>query len=239
MRLLIDEKGNTYLVKGKSDFHTKYGFITANDLNSAKPGDAIKSNIGRTFRVLSPNVIDYFHKAKRGPQAVTLKDCGTIVAKTGISSNSKVLESGTGSGLLSTFLANIVSPGKLTTYEIRDDFAEIARKNFERFNIKNINLKKRDIYEGIKEKNLDAIILDLPEPWLVVEHAKKALKVGGYLTSYSPSITQSKKVYDALEQDFESETIETLERTWNMKTVRPDTRMLGHTGFITIARFMG
>ncbi len=239
MRLLIDEKGNTYLVNGKFDFHTKYGFITGKDLNSAKPGDVLKSNIGRTFRILNPNVVDYFHKAKRGPQAVTLKDCGTIVAKTGISSNSKVLESGTGSGLLSIFLANSVSPGKLTTYEIRDDFAEIARKNFERFNIKNINLKAGNIYEGINEKNLDAIILDLPEPWFVVEHAKKALKVGGYLTSYSPSITQSKKIHDALEQDFESETIETLERTWNMKTVRPNTRMLGHTGFITIARFMG
>lgn len=239
MILLVDEKGSTYLVKASADVHTKYGFIKADALLNAKPGDELKSNIGKKFRVLPPDAVDFFHKAKRGPQAVTLKDCAMIVAKTGIATGSNVLEAGTGSGLLSMFLANILRPGKLVTYEVREDFAEIARKNFERFGIKNIELKGKNIYDGIDEEELDAIILDLPEPWLVVEHARKSLKPGGYLVSYSPSITQSKRLHDALEEDFTPETLETLLRTWNMKTVRPNTRMLGHTGFITIARFLG
>ena len=237
--LLVDEKGSTYLVKASADVHTKYGFIKADELLKAKFGDELKSNIGKKFRVLSPDAVDFFHKAKRGPQAVTLKDCGMIVAKTGIASGSNVLEAGTGSGLLSMFLANILRPGKLLTYEVREDFAEIARKNFERFGIKNIELKMKNIYDGIDEEDLDAIILDLPEPWLVAEHARKSLTPGGYLVSYSPSITQSKRLHDVLEEDFTPETLETIVRTWNMKTVRPNTRMLGHTGFITIARFLG
>lgn len=239
MILLVDEKGVTYLSKAAADMHTRYGCVRADALAAAKPGDILESNIGKKFRVLEPDIIDVIHKAKRGPQAVTLKDCGIIVAKTGIASQSKVVEAGTGSGLLSIFLANIVKPGKLISYEVREDFAEIAKKNFERFNITNIELKLRSVYDGIDEKDLDAIVLDLPEPWIVVEHARCALRVGGYLVSYSPSITQSKRLVDALGEDFMQETIETLERSWNMKTVRPDTRMLGHTGFITIARFFG
>ncbi|MFH1789184.1 MAG: tRNA (adenine-N1)-methyltransferase [Candidatus Altiarchaeota archaeon] len=239
LTILFDEKGGSYLVKKSVDAHTKYGFIKADELSKAKAGDVLTSNIGKKFTVLTPDSTDFFRKAKRGPQAVTMKDCGIIAAKTGIASGSKVVEAGTGSGVLSMFLANILKPGKIVTYEVREDFAEIAAKNFERFGIKNIDLKQKNIYEGIDEENLDAIILDLPEPWLVVEHAKKSLKAGGYLTSYSPSITQSKKFSDELREDFTHETLETLERTWNMKTVRPDTRMLGHTGFITIARFLG
>jgi tRNA (adenine57-N1/adenine58-N1)-methyltransferase len=219
--------------------HTSYGVIKKEVLSQCKPGEVVESNIGKKFRVIEPAIIDFIHKAKRGPQAVTLKDCGIIVAKTGIKSKSKVVEAGAGSGLLSMFLANAVKPGKLVSYEVREDFAEIARKNFERFGIKNVELKVKDIYAGIDEKDLDAVILDLPEPWLVVEHAKVSLKTGGYFVSYSPSITQSKRFYDTLGEDFLSETLETLERSWNMKTVRPDTRMLGHTGFITIARKLG
>lgn len=236
MIILIDEKGRTYLTSAAADLHTSHGMISLDKLSGCKPGDVIESNVGKKFRVLEPNIIDFIHKAKRGPQAVTLKDCGTIVAKTGLKSNSRVVEAGAGSGLLSMFLASILSPGKLVSYELREDFAEIASKNFKRFGLENIELKNQDIYAGIDESGLDAVVLDLPEPWLAVEHAKKALKVGGYIISYSPSITQSKRFYDALAEDFMSETIETLERSWNMKTVRPDTRMLGHTGFITVAR---
>lgn len=237
LTLLVDEKENSYLVNNSQDFHTKYGFIKAEELSKANPGDVLKSNIGKKFRVLTPDSTDFFRKAKRGPQAVTLKDCGIIIAKTGLRAECRVVESGTGSGLLSMFLANILYPGTLITYELRDDFAEIAKKNFDKFRVENIELKNQDVYQGIDEEELDAVILDLPEPWLVVEHAKKSLKAGGYLVSYSPSITQSKKFVDELGEDFIHETIETLERCWNMKTVRPNTRMLGHTGFITIGRF--
>jgi len=238
MMLIIDDHGNTYLIKGDADFHTKYGFLTAVQLQNAKIGDVLSANTGRKFHVLSPNVTDFVQKAKRGPQAMTLKDLSLIAGFSGLHSGSRVLEAGTGSGVLSIFLANIIAPEKLISYEIRDDFAEIARKNFQKFGITNIEVKSKDIYQGIDERDLDLVSLDLAEPWLAVPHAKIALKVGGYLSSYSPSITQSKKLVDALGDDYQHETFETLKREWKMDAVRPHTQMLGHTGFLTIARLL-
>jgi len=238
MKLLIDEKGNTYLVKGAADFHTKYGMVGKKDVRR-KAGSTIKSNTGHRFRILAPDITDFFAKAKRGPQAVTLKDAVSIAGFTGIKSGSRVVDAGIGSGILSMYLAHIVAPAKLTAYEVREDFAEIASKNFERFGVKNVRIRMKSIYDGIAEKNLDLLSLDVPEPWQAVDAAKKSLRVGGYISSYSPSITQNKKFVDALRSGFTHETFETLKRTWKMDTVRPDTRMLGHTGFITIARFLG
>jgi tRNA (adenine57-N1/adenine58-N1)-methyltransferase len=162
-----------------------------------------------------------------------------IAACTGIKSGSKVVDAGVGSGLLSMYLAHIVAPEKLVAYEVREDFAEIAKTNFARFGFENIEVRLQSVYEGIKEKKLDLVSLDLPEPWLAVPAAKKALRVGGYISSYSPSIEQNKKFVDALGEDFTQETFETMYRSWKMDSVRPDSRMIGHTGFITIARKLG
>jgi len=237
MYLLIDERGRKYLVKGNSDFHTNYGLIRVEDLTDSNIGRTIESNTGRKFFMVKPTIIDYIEKAKRGPQAVMLKDCGLIVAYTGIKSGSRVVEAGTGSGLLSMFLANVVAPEKLISYEIRDDFAGIAEKNFRKAGISNVDIKMKSIYEGIDEKNLDLIVLDLPEPWKVIEHARNSLKIGGHLVSYSPSIEQSKKFFDKL-QGFIAETRECLMREWDMVKVRPYSRMVAHTGFITFARLV-
>ena len=237
MRLIVDDKGNTYLVDEGKDFHTKYGYLKADVLKNAKAGDVIEANTGRKFHIIEPNIIDFMRKARRGPQAVTLKDAALIAGYAGLRSGSRVVEAGTGSGILSMFLAFVVYPEKLVTYEIREDFAEIAGKNFERFSVKNIEPKLKDIYEGIDEKNLDAIILDLTEPWRVIDHARKALKVGGYLVSYSPSINQSRQLAEKL-QGFDYETFECILRNWKEDSMRPDTRMLGHTGFITVARLL-
>lgn len=236
----MDEKGCTYLTTAEKDLHTKYGFVKAGEIKKTKPGELVESNIGKKFRVLHPNFIDFMEKAKRGPQTISLKDCGLIAAYTGVTSGSRVVDAGTGSGLMAMFLAHIVDPEILTTYEIREDFAEIAKSNFEKFSIKNIKLKLKSIYEGIEEKNLDLVVLDLPEPWIVVEHVTKSLKVGAYLVSYSPSINQSKKFYEELKKyNFTSETLECVVRNWDLEKLRPHTRMLAHTGFITIARFLG
>ena len=237
MYLLIDEKGREYLVKGTSDVHTNYGVIKAEKLRKENVGKTIESHTRRRFFLLEPGILDFIRKAKRGPQTITLKDCALIAGYTGIRSGSRVVDAGTGSGILAMFLANIVSPEKLVTYEIREDFAEIARENFQKSNLRNIEIKSKNIYDGIDERNLDLITLDLAEPWRVVEHAKEALKVGGFLVSYSPSIEQSKKFYDAL-TGFQSETVECLLRNWDMRVVRPYSRVLGHTGFLTFARLI-
>jgi len=238
MYLLIDEKGRHYLIRGDDDFHTNYGIISSKELSRKKPGSVIETQTGHRYFVLEPSMLDFIKKSKRGPQAITLKDCGLIASYSGIHPGSKVVDSGTGSGILAMYLANIVSPGKLTTYEIREDFAEIAKRNFKKAGIENIKLKMKNIYDGIDEKKLDVITLDLPEPWRVVEHAKKSLKPGGYLVSYSPSIEQSKRFYNELD-GFMSETVECILRNWDMGVVRPHSRMIAHTAFITFARWLG
>jgi tRNA (adenine57-N1/adenine58-N1)-methyltransferase len=238
MYLLIDEKGRKYLVKGDKDMHTNYGVLTADKFAEENLGKVLETHQGRKFNLIRPNILDYMDKGKRGPQAMTPKDCAVISGYTGIHSGSRVLEAGVGSGILSMYLASLIAPATLTSYEIREDFAEIARGNYKKFGIQNAEIKMKDIYTGIDEKELDLISLDLPEPWLVVEHAKGALKIGGYLTSYSPSIEQNKKFVDALGDSFMHDTLETIQRDWDMEVVRPFSRMIAHTGFITVARLL-
>ena len=237
MRLLIDHKGVKYLVNDGEDLHTKYGVVKSVDIQKAKPGTVLKSNTGIKFTVIDPDILDYISKAKRGPQAMTLKDMSLIAGYAGLQSGMKVVESGTGSGVFTMYLAHILHPGRVTTYEIREDHADIAKKNFERFDIKNIDLKLQDIYEGIGESGLDAILLDLTEPWLVVDHAREALKIGGRLISYSPSINQTNQLADRLD-GFLYESFECILRHWKEDSMRPNTRMLGHTGFLTVARLL-
>ena len=237
MYLLIDEKGRKYLVKGNKDVHTNYGVISKESLNERNIGRIIKSRIGKKFFLLKPNIIDYIEKAKRGPQAITPKDFGLIAAYTGIRPGSRVVEAGTGSGILSMFLANIIMPEKLISYEVREDIAEIARENFDRAGIGNIEIKIKSIYDGIDERDIDLIVLDLAEPWRVIEHAKNSLKIGGYIVSYSPSIEQSKKFHRKLD-GFVAETRECLMREWNLTVMRPHSRMIAHTGFITFGRLV-
>ncbi|HHQ44559.1 MAG TPA: tRNA (adenine-N1)-methyltransferase [Candidatus Altiarchaeales archaeon] len=236
MKLLTDAKGRSYLVSEGKDLHCNWGVVKAQDIDKAKAGEIVESNKAMKFHVLNPDILDYIKKARRGPQAVTLKDMGLITAYAGIHSGSKVVEAGTGSGLLSMYLAHTINPGKLVTYELREDFRAIAIENFERFGFKNIESKLQNIYDGVDEKELDAIILDLPEPWDVIPHAQKALKVGGRIVSYSPSVNQVNKFSTALPEIFSQETFECIQRHWKPDTMRPDTQMIGHTGFLTVAR---
>jgi tRNA (adenine57-N1/adenine58-N1)-methyltransferase len=235
MRLLLDRKGGKYLVQGGGDLHTKYGMVSAADIDSSKPGDVVKSNTSQEFTVLEPDIIDFIKKAKRGPQAMTLKDMSLITGFAALRSGSRVVEAGTGSGLLSMHLAYVVHPAKLVTYEIREDFADIARGNFKRFGVENVELKVDDVYEGIEESGLDAVVLDLAEPWRVVPNLEGALRIGGRLISYSPSINQSRQLAEVLE-DYMHGTFECMLRDWKPLKMSPDTRMLGHTGFLTVAR---
>jgi tRNA (adenine57-N1/adenine58-N1)-methyltransferase len=226
MYLLIDEKDRKYLVKGDKDVHTNYGVIVASKLCEENVGRVIESHQCHKYRLIKPNILDYMEKAKRGPQAMTPKDCAMISTFSGIGPGSKVLEAGVGSGVLSMYLANLISPATLTSYEIREDFAKIALGNFEKFGITNVAIKMKNIYEGIDE------------PWRAIEPAIGALKIGGYISSYSPSIEQNKKFCDALGDCFTHDTLETIQRDWDMEVVRPFSRMIAHTGFITIARLV-
>ena len=137
---------------------------------------------------MEKSFLDKIEKIRRGPAIMQKKDIGIILTYTSINKDSIILDAGTGSGVLSSYLSQFVK--KVYTYEKDKRFIKIAEDNFKFLKIKNIELKNKDIYEGIKEKNLDLITLDLQEPWKVLKHAEKALKENGYLTTYLPNITQ-------------------------------------------------
>jgi len=237
-RILITKEGKRYFVKDISkDYHMEYGFISKADLK--KKQGQVKTNTGTELGIFEPSFSDLYRKIKRGPQIIARKDIGLIMAETGIGKNSIILDSGAGSGALCCYLANYAK--KVTAYEIREDFLNISKYNAEFLGLKNLTIKNKDIYQGIDEKNLDLITLDLPEPWNVVEHASKALKSGGYLVSYSPTIPQAMDFANAIleRKDFAIiKTSEVIEREWEMegRKVRPKSRMIGHTGFLTFAR---
>ncbi|AJF61725.1 TPA: methyltransferase domain-containing protein [Candidatus Woesearchaeota archaeon] len=239
MSKLIATKDNwTFLVKDPDkDVHTNFGLIKAEDIKKAKAGEIVKSNKGIEFTVFDADFIDFYHRIKRGPQIIPRKDIGLIIAEAGLNKNSVVIESGSGSGGLGCFLAKICK--KVYSYEIREDFYNIAKKNVEYLGIKNLSLKNRDAKEGFSEKNADTVILDLPDPWELIEAAKKSLKPGGFLISYSPTIPQVMDFVNTLDESFAYlKTSEIIEREWEVKErkVRPRSQAIGHSGFITFAR---
>jgi len=153
-----------------------------------------------------------------------------------------VVESGTGTGALTTALAHYVKPnGKVFTYELRPEFQKNAEKNLKRSNLLDyVELKSGDVTMGIEERDVDAVILDLAVPWLVVPRAYEALKPSGAIVSFSPTIDQVVKTTEALRENgfILIETVECMMRGMQVERgkTRPHTLMTGHTGYITYAR---
>lgn len=225
-----------FLKEGDEEFHTQYGVIPAKELKAKK--EVVESNKGEKFLVLTPSFTDLMENFQRGPQVIVQKDIGLILAKTGINKNSVVVDAGGGTGFLCFSLANICQ--EVTVYEINPEHFNLLTKNTQLFNFPNLTLKQANIYEGIKEKNLDLITLDLPEPWRVTEHAENALQPGGFLAVYLPNLNQVKMFIDSCRRTSIKvlETLELLERKWliNDQQMRPEHEMLGHTGFLTFCR---
>ncbi|MCD6547108.1 MAG: tRNA (adenine-N1)-methyltransferase [Nanoarchaeota archaeon] len=237
MKLLIDEEGRKILVKENKEIHTHQGVVKKQKLLHGK---VVKTNIGKKFLVIEPSFVDLFERIKRGPQIITLKDAGIISAYTGVSSGWKIAEAGSGSGALTCYLANLVKPkGKVYSYEKRKDFLKIAKENVEKFGLsKFVVFKNKDI-SNISEKNLDMVVLDLPNPWEYIKQIEKALKIGGFLVIYVPTINQIIKAVDALENSSFKvfKVCEVIERDWKVgKATRPLNVILGHTAFLLFSR---
>ncbi|MBU0756598.1 MAG: methyltransferase domain-containing protein [Nanoarchaeota archaeon] len=236
-KILISRTKKYYVRDIEADFHTELGFIRKEDLKNSKPGDILETNKKNRLYCFDPSFIDQYQKIRRGAQIISRKDLGIIIAETGISKKSIVLDSGAGSGAATCFYANLCK--KVYSYELREDYYKLVKKNIEFLGQKNVSLKNKDIYQGISEKNLDMISLDLPEPWKVIPHAAKALKPGGFLVSYSPCIPQVIDFVNALTKEFiHLKTDEIIDRQWEIaeRKVRPKTRQIGHTGFLSFAR---
>ncbi|GJM38163.1 MAG: tRNA (adenine-N1)-methyltransferase [Acidimicrobiales bacterium] len=244
--LLIDRKRRRYLIDLAvgGEFHSHSGVLAHDELIGADEGTLFRSTRGMVFTVLRPTITDFVLKMPRGAQVIYPKDIGPILIMADIFPGARVLESGLGSGALSTGMLR--AGAEIIGYEIRDDFEAKARENVERFLgtdvLERYATQVRDVYEGIDEGELDRIVLDLPEPWQVVPHAETALRKGGIFLAYTPSIIQVSQLHDALEESHFgfAETTEVLNRSWHVQgnAVRPDHRMVAHTGFLTHARLL-
>ena len=245
--LLVDSKARRYLitlVEGGS-FSTHAGTVPHSDLIGHDEGILVRSSHGARLRAVRPTLRDYILKMPRGAQVIYPKDIGPILVLADIFPGAHLLEAGVGSGALSMALLRAVgSEGEVVGYELREDFAARAVKNVESFlgPGQPFRVELRDVYEGIDEVGLDRIVLDLPEPWRVVKHATHALRPGGILVSYLPTIGQVARLREELDgSPFGlAESLEVLHRTWHVEgqSVRPDHRMVAHTGFLTAARLL-
>jgi tRNA (adenine57-N1/adenine58-N1)-methyltransferase len=241
MKILIDNDGKKiYVNEGKNDLQTYAGIITRKDITKTKPGFKIKSHLGKEFIVIEGDFVDKIKGIKRGPQIITLKDAGIISSYTGIGPGSKILEAGSGSGMLTCYLANLVRPnGKVLSYEIRKDFFELTKKNINSLGLNRfVQLKNADVSSS-KEKNVNVVILDLPEPWGLLNVAERALKPGGRLVCYLPTANQVIKLLSALDKKFiDTKVIEIIERRWQERpeSFRPGNSEMGHTAFLIFAR---
>lgn len=244
--LLIDRKKRRYLVtlEEAGEFHTHSGFVPHTEIVGRAEGAIVRSTRGAAFTAFRPTLSDFVLKMPRGAQVIYPKDLGPILMLADIFPGARVLESGVGSGALSMTLLR--AGATVSGYELRPDFAARAQKNVEAFLgpdlSDNYRVELRDCYEGIDLVDLDRIVLDLPEPWQVVKHAERALHPGGILVAYTPTIIQAVQLRETLDDSaFElADTIEVLHRGWHIEgqSVRPDHRMVAHTGFLTHARLL-
>jgi tRNA (adenine57-N1/adenine58-N1)-methyltransferase len=242
--LLFLDNRRSYLVKvekGK-ELHTHKGFLHLEDLIGRHYGTRVKSSLGVEFVALKPSIRDYVFKMARKTQIIFPKDIALIVMYGNIQPGSRIVEAGTGTGALTTALAHYVKPsGRVYSYEIREEFIQTAARNLEKAGVaEHVELKNVDVTTGIEEKDIDAVVLDMATPWLVVPHARAALKGSGILVSFSPTIDQAVKTTEALEENgfVDVETVECLLRRMQIKRgkTRPETLMTGHTGYTTYAR---
>jgi tRNA (adenine57-N1/adenine58-N1)-methyltransferase len=245
--LLVDNRRRRHLItlEAGGQFHTHAGIVLHDDIIGADDGTAVRTTRNARLVALRPTLSDYVLEMPRGAQVIYPKDLGPILMLADVFPGARILESGIGSGALTTALLRAVGPtGHVTGYEIREDFAERAVRNVHGFLGTDVPLavEVRDVYEGVDLRGLDRIVLDLPEPWRVVKHATEALRPGGILLAYLPTILQVGRLREELaaSQFGMVETLEVLQRGWHVEgqSIRPDHRMVAHTGFLTHARLL-
>jgi len=244
--LLVDNKQRRYLITltENGEFHSHTGVIPHTDIAGRPEGSVFRSTRGSRFMAFRPRLSDFVLKMPRGAQVIYPKDLGPLLLMADIRPRVRVLESGVGSGALS--MAMVRAGADVVGYELREEFATRALSNVRSFlgeeATTRYRVELRNCYEGIDESDVDRVVLDLPEPWQVIKHAERALRPGGLLVAYTPTIVQAAHLRDSLESSrfVLAETLEVLHRTWHIEgqSVRPDHRMVAHTGFLTAARLL-
>lgn len=244
--LMIDRRGRRYLVTlrdgGRFDSHI--GSVDHVDILGRPYGSRVTTNRGHRLLALKPTMAEFVLEMPRIATVVYPKDLGAILVLGDVFPGARVLEAGAGSGALTmTLLRAVGEHGRVFSYDVRQDMIDRAVENVQAVLPEHSNLiiKLSDVCEGIEERDLDRVILDLPEPWRVAPHASASLAPGGIFLSFLPTVLQVHQLTAGLKEqgDFDLiETVEVLMRPWSVseRSVRPSHRMVGHTGFITTAR---
>lgn len=245
--LLVDARGRTYLIElvtGR-DFHYHRGVLSHDDVIGSADGSRHASSLGSELLAIRPRLAEYTEKMGRGATIVYPKDAAAILMWADIGPGNTVLEAGTGSGALTMSLAQAVLPGgKVVSYERREDHAERARKLIRGYfgaTPQHVALRIGEVESAVAEVAPDRIVLDVPEPWHSVAPAVEHLQDGGIFCCYLPTVPQVQTVRKALYDAGcfpRADTFEVLVREWAVegRSVRPSHRMVGHTGFITVAK---
>ena len=244
---LTDAKGRirTITLTPGSTFHTHRGGIAHDAIIGQPSGCVVADAAGNGHLALRPLLDDYVLGMPRGAAVIYPKDAARIVAIAGLGPGSRVAEAGVGSGALTCYLLRAVAgEGSVVSVERRADFASVAERNVARW-FDGIpatwTLRVGDLAEGIPETELDAVVLDMLAPWECLGTAAEALAPGGVLVGYVATTTQLSRLVETIRADgrwTEPRAEESLVRTWHLEglAVRPDHRMIGHTGFLVACR---
>jgi tRNA (adenine57-N1/adenine58-N1)-methyltransferase catalytic subunit len=245
--LFVDQRGRQYLVRliAGGTFHTHSGTLAHDAVLGRSEGIRLETSSGMVLVAFRPRFADYVLKMPRGAQVVYPKDLGPILTYADIHPGARVLEAGTGSGALTIALCRAVgAEGRVVSYELRDEHRQRAIANVEGFFGKlpdRLELREGDVASIVgSPERFDRAVLDLPEPWVPLPALREVLDPGGVLCTYLPTTVQVQQLVLALSGEgfLHLETFETLRRGWHVaeRSVRPDHRMIGHTGFLSIAR---
>ena len=247
--MLIDSRDRRYMITlatGKQ-FHSHMGTVELDDLIGGPEGSTVRSSGGGRLLAFRPTLSDYVLKMRRGAQVVYPKDIGLILVYADIFPGATVVEAGTGSGSLTLALARAVGEsGRVISYEVREDHHARGAENVEAWyealggKPENLELRLGDVFEGVPDRDVDRMVLDLPEPWRAIGTTTASLSPGGVLCCYLPTVPQVQETVETMRSNGFGllVTLEGLVRTWNVDgaSVRPDHRMVAHTGFLVVGR---
>jgi tRNA (adenine57-N1/adenine58-N1)-methyltransferase catalytic subunit len=235
-------KSHFLRLKTGAIFQTHRGELLHDDIIGKPWGSRLISHTGNPFFLMQPGLADLLKETKRNTQIMYPKDIGYIVIVMGIGPGVKVLEAGTGSGALTTAFAFLVGEsGKVISYERREQMQNLARNNLTRLGLlERVELKLGDVANGFEERDMDAIFLDIPNPYDYMQQVKASLKMGGYFGTILPTTNQVSKTLAALHaNDFAFiDVCELMLRFYkpDYERLRPTDRMVAHTGYLVFAR---
>ncbi len=244
---LLDRKGHRFrlLLTPGATLGLHSGNVGHDDLIGLPEGSLVTTHMGRELVVLRPTFSERVAGRRRQAQPIYGKDLGAILIHADLGPGMRVLEAGTGTGALTAAACRAVGPeGVVVSYELRPEFLEWAAASIEELlggRPGNLSLRLGDVYQGVEERVMDRVLLDLPEPWRAVPMAREALRPGGIVFSLSPNVSQVQRFCEALREAGGFgliNTTELLERGWTVRdrSLRPAHRMVAHSAFLTFAR---